>query len=257
MANPTILTVADLAKSYGSEQIFSGVTFQVAEREHAAIVGVNGAGKSTLMRIIAGVEEQQAGYVSLAPGARMTYLAQETRFTSDRTVREEARMAFADALAAADRMREIEHEMAEASSERLDDLLHEYDRLQLSFETAGGYDVEHRTDEVLMGLGFGLDMFDQPVNQLSGGQKTRVALAKALLASPDLLLLDEPTNHLDLTMVEWLEEFLRSWTGACLVISHDRYFLDRVTTRTLDMAFGRLEDYPAAYARYLVLREER
>ncbi|MFM9106375.1 MAG: ABC-F family ATP-binding cassette domain-containing protein, partial [Chloroflexota bacterium] len=139
----------------------------------------------------------------------------------------------------------------------LDDLLHEDDRLGVSFATAGGYDVEHRTDEVLMGLGFSFEQFDQPVNQLSGGQKTRVALAKALLASPDLLLLDEPTNHLDLSMVEWLEEFLRSWGGACLIISHDRYFLDRVTTRTLDMAFGRLEDYPAAYARYLVLREER
>jgi ATP-binding cassette subfamily F protein 3 len=257
MANPTILTVSELAKNFGSEQIFSDVSFQLAEREHAAIVGVNGAGKSTLMRIIAGVEEQQKGVVSLASGARLTYLAQETRFSSERTVREEARLAFADALAAADRMREIEQLMASASGEALDDLLHEYDRLHVGFETAGGYDVEHRTDEVLMGLGFTFDQFDQPVNQLSGGQKTRVALAKALLASPDLLLLDEPTNHLDLTMVEWLEEFLRSWNGACLIISHDRYFLDRVTTRTLDMAFGRLEDYPAGYARYLVLREER
>jgi ATP-binding cassette subfamily F protein 3 len=257
MANPTILTVADLAKSYGSEQIFSGVSFQLAEREHAAIVGVNGAGKSTLMKIIAGVEDPQSGVVALSSGARLTYLAQETRFTSDRTVREEARLAFADALAAADRMREIEQSMASASGAELDELLHEYDRLHVSFETGGGYDVEHRTDEVLMGLGFTFEQFDQPVNQLSGGQKTRVALAKALLASPDLLLLDEPTNHLDLTMVEWLEEFLRTWAGACLIISHDRYFLDRVTTRTLDMSFGRLEDYPAAYARYLVLREER
>jgi len=257
MANPTILTVSDLAKSYGSEEIFSGVSFQIAEREHAALVGVNGAGKSTLLRIIAGVEDPQSGVVALSSGARLTYLAQEARFSSERTVREEARLAFADALHAADRMREIEVLMADASGSDLDDLLHEYDRLQVSFETAGGYDVEHRTDEVLMGLGFTEDQFSEPVNQLSGGQKTRVALAKALLASPDLLLLDEPTNHLDLSMVEWLEEFLRGWKGACLVVSHDRYFLDRVTTRTLDLSFGQLEDYPAAYARYLVLRDER
>jgi ATP-binding cassette, subfamily F, member 3 len=257
MASPTILTITDLAKSFGSEEIFSGVSFQLAEREHAALVGVNGAGKSTLLRIIAGVEDPQSGVVALSGGARLTYLAQETRFSSDRSVREEARLAFADALEAGDRMREIEAQMADASGPELEALLHEYDRLQVRFESAGGYEVEHRTDEVLMGLGFSLEQFDEPVNQLSGGQKTRVALAKALLAAPDLLLLDEPTNHLDLSMVEWLEEFLRSWSGAYLVVSHDRYFLDRVTTRTLDLSFGRLEDYPAPYARYLVLREER
>ncbi|MFM9107803.1 MAG: ATP-binding cassette domain-containing protein, partial [Chloroflexota bacterium] len=144
MVNPTILTVSDLEKSYGSEQIFSGVSFQLAEREHAAIVGVNGAGKSTLMKIIAGAEEPRSGVVALAPGARVTYLPQETRFSSDRTLREEARLAFADALAAADRMRQIERLMAEASGSDLDDLLHEYDRLGGSFETAGGSEVDHR-----------------------------------------------------------------------------------------------------------------
>src|SRR5690606_23509864 len=171
-------------------------------------------------------------------------------------VREEARLAFEPVLKMAERMREIEHRMSDENAD-LDALLAEYDRLQNRFETAGGYDVEHRTDEVLMGLGFSEDQFDQPVNLLSGGQKTRVALVKALLSDPDLLLLDEPTNHLDLAMLEWLETFLRSWTGACLIVSHDRYFLDRVTTRTMDLSFGRLEDYPAPYARYLVLREER
>jgi ATP-binding cassette subfamily F protein 3 len=154
-------------------------------------------------------------------------------------------------------MRQLELEMQNAEGDQLDELFQEYERLSLHFEVAGGYDVEHRTDEVLTGLGFTLAQMDEPVRTLSGGQKTRVALAKALLSEPDLLLLDEPTNHLDLAMLEWLEEFLTSWRGAFLVVSHDRYFLDRVTDRTLDLSFGRLEDYPAPYGRYLVLREER
>ena len=253
----TILTVNDIAKTFVSEQIFSGVTFQIAEREHVALVGVNGAGKSTVLKIVAGVEHADTGGVTRATGLRVTYLPQEARFTSDRTVREEARYAFAPVIADGDRMREIEARMGEASEADLETLLEEYDRLQTRYDAAGGYDIEHRTDEVLFGLGFTPDQFGEPVNQLSGGQKTRVALVKALLADPDLLLLDEPTNHLDLEMLEWLETFLRGWNGACLVVSHDRYFLDRVTTRTLDMAFGRLEDYPAPYARFLDLRTER
>ena len=257
MAPLTILTVNDLAKTYVTDEIFSGVTFQIAEREHVALVGVNGAGKSTLLHIIAETEYPNAGTIVRASGLRMTYLPQEARFTSERTVREETRLAFSAVLEAGARMRAIEAEMGAADEAELERLLTEYDRLQTRFETAGGYDVEHRTDEVLFGLGFTAEQFDEPVSQLSGGQKTRVALAKALLADPDLLLLDEPTNHLDLEMLEWLETFLRSWNGACLIVSHDRYFLDRVTTRTLDLSFGRLEDYPAPYARYLTLREER
>ncbi len=257
MPPSVLLTVTDLAMAYGSEHIFDGVGFQLAEKERAALIGVNGAGKSTLLRIIAGVDHPRSGTVSLAGGARLTYLPQEARFDSDRSLREEARLGFVDALTAGERMHEIEQRMGDFGGDDLDALLAEYDRLQLRFETAGGYDIEHRTDEVLLGLGFSPDQFGHPVNQLSGGQKTRVALAKALLTGPDLLLLDEPTNHLDLAMVEWLEGFLQGWSGASLVVSHDRYFLDRVTSRTLDLSFGRLEDYPAPYARYLELREER
>ncbi|MDQ3043728.1 MAG: ABC-F family ATP-binding cassette domain-containing protein [Chloroflexota bacterium] len=257
MPPSTILSVADLAKTYVTDEIFAGVTFQIAEREHVALVGANGAGKSTILRIIAGDEFSQSGSVVRTAGLRVTYLPQEARFASERTVREEARQAFALTLQAAARMREIEARMADATEAELETLLDEYDRLQTRFEAARGYDLEYRTDEVLHGLGFSNEQFDEPVQRLSGGQKTRVALAQALLGDPDLLLLDEPTNHLDLEMLEWLEGFLRSWSGACLVVSHDRYFLDRVTTRTLDLAFGRLEDYPAPYARFLVLRAER
>ncbi|MGB3307523.1 MAG: ABC-F family ATP-binding cassette domain-containing protein [Thermomicrobiales bacterium] len=252
----TILTVSNLAKTYITDEIFTGVTFQIQEREHVALVGVNGAGKSTVLRIIAGVEHANGGEIIRANGLRVTYLSQEARFTSNGTVLDEAREAFAPVLAAAERMREIEREM-ETAGDELDALLEEYDLLQTRFESGGGYDIEHRTEAVLNGLGFTEEQFSDPVDRLSGGQKTRVALAKALLESPDLLLLDEPTNHLDLDMLEWLEGFLRSWNGACLIVSHDRYFLDRVTTRTLDLSFGRLEDYPAPYAKYLKLREER
>lgn len=256
MPASTILTVANLEKTFITDLIFSGVTFQIAEREHVALVGVNGAGKSTVLRIIAGIEHANAGEIIQASGLRVTYLPQEASFTSSNSLRDETRSTFAHVIAAGERMREIEHAMGDAGDE-LDDLLVEYDDLQRQFDVARGYDIEHRTDEVLFGLGFTEDQFDLPVDKLSGGQKTRVALAKALLADPDLLLLDEPTNHLDLEMLEWLESFLRTWNGACLIVSHDRYFLDRVTTRTLDLSFGRLEDYPAPYAKYLPMREER
>jgi len=257
MPPSTVLTVNDLAKFFGPDEIFRDVSFQVADREHVALVGVNGAGKSTLLRIIAGLDTASAGEIAIARGARMAVLAQEPRFESQRTVRQEAQLAFDEALTALARMRELELAMQSASGGSLDQLFEEYERLSLHFEVSGGFDVEHRTEEVLMGLGFSSEQMDEPVRTLSGGQKTRIALAKALLADPDLLLLDEPTNHLDLGMLDWLEGFLGSWRGAFLVVSHDRYFLDRVTSRTLDLSFGRLEDYPAPYGRYLLLRTER
>jgi ATP-binding cassette subfamily F protein 3 len=252
-----VLTATDLSKSFGPDEIFRGVSFQIADREHVALVGINGAGKSTLLKIVAGADHPNTGEVAIARGARMSVLQQDPRFDVDRSVRDEARLAFEDALAAQARMRELELAMQSAEGDELDELFAEYERLSVHFEVGGGYDIEHRTDDVLTGLGFTPEQMNQSVKTLSGGQRTRVALAKALLSEPDLLLLDEPTNHLDLGMLEWLEGFLATWRGAFLVVSHDRYFLDKVTGRTLDLSFGRLEDYPAAYARYLVLREER
>lgn len=254
----TILNVNQLDKRYISDLVFQGLTFQLNDGEHVGVVGPNGVGKSTLLKIIAGLEAPSGGTVAAARGLRVTYLPQEARFESDRSVREEALTAFARLHELSARMRDLEHALgAAAGSDELERVMAEYDAASLAFEMGGGYDIEHRTDAVLHGLGFDEANWDLRVPSLSGGQKTRVALAKALLAAPDLLLLDEPTNHLDLAALEWLEDFLRSWRGTYIVVSHDRYFLDRVTSRTLDLAFGQLEDYPAGYGRYLVLREER
>lgn len=254
----TILSVNDLDKRYISDSIFRGLTFQLSDGGRVGVVGPNGVGKSTLLKIIAGLEAPSGGTVAVSRGSRVTYLPQEARFESDRTVREEALLAFERLHALSDEMRALEHALGTTADDtELERIMAEYDAASLAFETGGGYDIEHRTDAVLHGLGFDEENWNLRVPSLSGGQKTRVALAKALLAAPDLLLLDEPTNHLDLTALEWLEDFLRSWRGTYIVVSHDRYFLDRVTTRTLDLAFGLLEDYPAGYGRYLVLREER
>ena len=254
----TILTINDLEKRYISDLIFSGISFQVSDAEHIGVVGPNGVGKSTLLKIIAGIENPSGGTVAPLRGLRITYLAQEARFESDRDVLEEALDAFAPLHALRTRMTELEHALGETTDDAaLERLMTEYDTASVAFETGGGYDIEHRTEAVLHGLGFDESNWHMRVRTLSGGQKTRVALAKALLESPDLLLLDEPTNHLDLAALEWLEGFLTAHRGAFIVVSHDRYFLDKVTGRTLDLTFGRLEDYPAGYGRYLTLREER
>ena len=253
----TILTVSQVTQRFITDTIFSKVTFQVNEREHIALVGNNGAGKSTLLKIVAGMIDPTEGTITTQNELRIAYQAQEARFDGDRTLYGEALEAFETVKAIGARMQQVEQDMANVDGDELEMLFEEYSRLSTEFESHHGYDMEHRTEQVLSGLGFPEDMFHQPVSQLSGGQKTRVALAKALLSDPDLLMLDEPTNHLDLQAIEWLEGFLKSWNRAFIVISHDRYFLDKVTSRTLDLAFGSLEDYPGGYNRYLKLREER
>ncbi len=253
----TILTVNDLVQRFGSELIFSAVSFQVTERERIGLVGTNGSGKSSLLKIIAGLAEPAEGRVNRITGLRVAYQAQEPRFTSHRSMYEEALDAFSDIRAVGRRMSELEQQMADQADGDLDALFEEYSALSAQFEARHGYEMEFRTAQVLSGLGFPEEMFETPIDQLSGGQKTRVSLAKTLLSDPDLLLLDEPTNHLDLAALEWLEGFLADWSRTYIVISHDRYFLDRVTERTLEMAFGGIEDYPGGYGRYLKLRSER
>jgi ATP-binding cassette subfamily F protein 3 len=253
----SILSIGGLTKYYGAEFIFGNVSFQIARGDKVALVGVNGAGKSTLLKIIAGIESASGGGVYMARGTRLAYLAQEARFSGDKTLWEEMLASLGYLTELRDQLSALEHELADTSAPDWEARMERYGELSHRFEHAGGYEIEHRIERTLHGLGFSEAQFQQRVAQFSGGQKTRAALAATLLSDPDVLLLDEPTNHLDLAALEWLERFLNTWDGTLIVISHDRYFLDKVTTRTLDMAFGRVEDYPGGYNKYLQLKAER
>ena len=256
-----IVSVIQLGKSYGAELVFAGVGFQIDEHDRIGLVGPNGAGKSTLLNLLAGREEPDAGTIAIARNTRIGYLTQTTNFQPQNSLREEMLTVFAEVREWEHELSELAHQLGTPASQD-ESVLHEqlltrYDELQTRFEHAGGYTYEHRIDQVLDGLGFTREQRETPVMQLSGGQQTRAALAKLLLQEPDLLLLDEPTNHLDLTALEWLETYLAGWKGAMIVVAHDRYFLDKIVTRTIEIAFGRVEEYPGNYTKYLRLREER
>lgn len=256
-----ILSVSHLGKSFGAERIFADVSFKIDEHDRIGLVGPNGAGKSTLLDILAGLQEAEEGTRSLARNARIGYLTQHTDFRPAHTLREEMLTVF-------EHVRAWEHDLSElaqklASPEaQADQAMHEqllarYADLQHQIEHAGGYTYENKVDQVLDGLGFTREQQAASVQHLSGGQRTRAALGKLLLQEPDLLLMDEPTNHLDLEALEWLETYLNSWKGAMVIVAHDRYFLDKVVSRTIEMAFERIEEYPGNYTTYLRLREER
>jgi ATP-binding cassette subfamily F protein 3 len=257
----SVAILTDLTKYFGAELIFSGVSFRVESRDRIGLVGPNGAGKTTLLHLLAGRLQADAGSVSLAERVSVGYLPQVAEFTPHHTLFEEMLTVF-------DAVRRWEEELHALATRLADpDLLADdnayqatlalYADLQERFEHAGGYTLEPRVRQVLDGLGFSREQQEAPAAHLSGGQQTRAALGKLLLQQPDLLLLDEPTNHLDLAALEWLEDYLLNWPGALIVVSHDRYFLDRVTTRTIEIAHQRAELYPGAYTRYVELRAER
>lgn len=252
----SVLSVYKLSKSFNIYPIFRDVTFQLNPGEKAALVGVNGAGKSTLMRIIAGEERGEGGEIVMRKSVRMAYLPQEATFESTQTLYQEMLNVFAEVRQLHEEIGQLEKKISEGGPD-FEAVMERYADLTHQFEHLGGYDYETQIKTVLTGLNFPPEMWTVPLTQFSGGQKTRAALARALLAGPDLLLLDEPTNHLDLATLEWLEQFLNDWPGALIIISHDRYFIDKVVTRTFDMSFGRLEDYPGNYTKYLTLRQER
>ena len=256
-----IVSIIQVSKSYGAERIFDSVSFQINENDHIGLVGPNGAGKSTLLNILARREEPDQGSIALSRNTRIGYLPQVVDFHPENTLREEMLTVFAEVHSWEDELNELALALASPTAQENiglhEQLLERYADLQVRFEHAGGYTYENRVDQVLDGLGFTREQQQSPVFQLSGGQQTRAALGKLLLQEPDLLLLDEPTNHLDLKALEWLETYLINWKGAMVVVAHDRYFLDKVVSRTIEMAFGHIEEYPGNYTKYLRLREER
>jgi ATP-binding cassette subfamily F protein 3 len=251
----SLLTATDLSKSFGPVDLFAGVSFAVAKGSRLALVGPNGCGKTTLLRILVGLDEPSGGKVGRARALRIGYLPQEAELASEGTLWEACIAVFADLLKRQGELERLEAEMSDPS--KRDPALVRYGPLQHEFERRGGYSFHARIKQVLSGLGFSSADYGLPLAHLSGGQRTRAFLARLLLTEPDLLLLDEPTNHLDIAAVEWLEGYLGQWEGAAVIVSHDRYFLDKVATGILEMAFGATEQYPGNYSAYLQTRELR
>ena len=243
-----ILACRQLHKAYGIDVILEKITFHIEEREKAAIVGVNGAGKTTLFKVLTGEISADGGEFYLKKDASLGYLAQNIQIDSDRTIYEEMLSVFEKIIQTETNLRELENEMGNLSGQALAEKMEEYATLQHYFEQNDGYSYQSRLRGVLKGLGFADNDCNRPMNQLSGGQKTRVHLAKLLLSKPDILLLDEPTNHLDIAAIEWLEDFLRSYPGAVLIISHDRYFLDRIVTKVIEIENKKSTVYNGNYS---------
>ncbi|HHE72111.1 MAG TPA: ABC transporter ATP-binding protein [Chloroflexi bacterium] len=251
------LTASKLTKYYGAQQVFTALSLQVDQGERVALVGANGCGKSTLLDILAGVLEPDAGTVHLARGRRLGYLPQRPDLSVDGTLWSFMKEAFVDLRRQEADLRRLEVLMGAEEEAVRERAMVQYGKALEDFERAGGFIYEARIRQVLGGLGFQPSQFEQPVAQLSGGEKTRAQLARLLLENPDVLLLDEPTNHLDLEGIEWLEGYLSSWQGAMVVVAHDRAFLDAVATRVLELEGGRLESYTGNFSAYVQQRNSR
>ena len=254
----TILKLTDISKAFGTDHVLKAVSFSVNSRDRLGLVGVNGSGKTTLLRIILGQLQPDEGEVITAKGLSIGHLAQAYHPKPGRTVLEEASDVLREVFAMEARLRELEKLMAQKTSEEgLAALYGEYARTTERFEKAGGYMAHSLVEGVLIGLGLGRKYFEQHADTLSGGELTRLGLARLLLQKPDFLLLDEPTNHLDLEALDWLEDYLNQYAGAMIIVSHDRYFLDTVCTDIAELLFGVTEVYTGNYTRYLAQREER
>ena len=245
-----ILSCSNISKSFGDNDILKHVSFHIEEHEKTAVVGINGAGKSTLLKIIIGELAADDGYVTLSKGAAIGYLAQHQDLAGAETIYDALLEAKRPVLEMEERLRRLEAEMKSASGETLESMLQEYSRLNHEFEMADGYSVQSEITGVLKGLGFAEEEFSKSIDALSGGQKTRVSLGKLLLTKPDVLLLDEPTNHLDMESIAWLEAYLRTYPGSVLIVAHDRYFLDRVVTKIVELDGGTATVFAGNYTAY-------
>ncbi len=248
----SLITVSSLTKSFGATDLFTGLTFSVAKGARMALVGPNGVGKTTLLRILVGEDEASSGTVSRSRGVRIGYLSQEADFKMEGTLWDACHSVFGDLIKQQDELHRLESLMATQH-----EVMERYGKLQEDFERRGGYTYVTRIKQVLTGLGFDAADYSLSLDHLSGGQRTRAFLARLLLSDPDLLLLDEPTNHLDIRAVEWLEGYLSQWGGAAVIVSHDRYFLDKACNVILEMHPGAFELYHGNYSAYLHQRQER
>ncbi len=251
-----ILACQNISKSFGTDEIIKHVSFHVEEHEKVAVVGINGAGKSTLLKIIIGELGADEGEVTVAKNKSIGYLAQYQDITGEQTIYEEALGACFELLAMEEKLREMEAEMAHQAAEGMETFLERYNRLHHEFELKGGYTFRSEITGVLKGLGFAEEDFQKHMEELSGGQKTRVALGKLLVTKPDIILLDEPTNHLDMESIAWLETYLKSYKGAVIIVAHDRYFLDRVVTKVVEISRHTGTVYDGNYTDYAKKKEQ-
>ena len=252
-----ILQANKIERSFAGEVLFDNINLQVDERDRIALVGKNGAGKSTLLKILVGEEEPTSGEINKKKDISLSYLAQDSRFESENTIYDEMLHVFDDLRRTEKQLRQMELEMGEKSGEDLDKLMSDYDRLSENFRQAGGFTYEADIRAILNGFKFDESMWQMKIAELSGGQNTRLALAKMLLEKPNLLVLDEPTNHLDIETITWLENYLVNYSGALIIVSHDRYFLDKVATVTLDLTKHSLDRYVGNYSRFVELKEQK
>ncbi|HHD9256926.1 TPA: ABC-F family ATP-binding cassette domain-containing protein [Streptococcus pneumoniae] len=252
-----ILQANKIERSFAGEVLFDNINLQVDERDRIALVGKNGAGKSTLLKILVGEEEPTSGEINKKKDISLSYLAQDSRFESENTIYDEMLHVFNDLRRTERQLRQMELEMGEKSGEDLDKLMSDYDRLSENFRQAGGFTYEADIRAILNGFKFDESMWQMKIAELSGGQNTRLALAKMLLEKPNLLVLDEPTNHLDIETISWLENYLVNYSGALIIVSHDRYFLDKVATITLDLTKHSLDRYVGNYSRFVELKEQK
>ena len=247
----------NISRTFGADVLFEKINFTIQDNSRVSLVGRNGAGKSTLLKIIADVETPSSGEISKTKNLTMSYLAQETNFSSEQTIYDEMLSVFEEQIGQEKQLRQMEAQMGELSGADLSSLMTRYDSLTETFRQNKGFTYESDIKNVLNGFKFDESFWAQSVSSLSGGQKTRLALAKILLENPSFLILDEPTNHLDIETLLWLENYLKNYRGAILIVSHDRYFLDKVTTETLELSRGKLEKYVGNYSQYIKLKAEK
>ncbi len=251
-----ILQANKIERSFAGEVLFDNISLQVDERDRIALVGKNGAGKSTLLKILVGEEEPTSGEINKKRDLSLSYLAQDSRFESSNTIYDEMLHVFEDLRKTEKTLRQMELEMGEKTGADLEKLMQDYDRLSEEFRQAGGFTYEADIRAILNGFKFDESMWQMKIEELSGGQNTRLALAKMLLENPDVILLDEPTNYLDLDTLDWLEAFLKNYPGAILTVSHDQYFLDHLATQIFELQHGELTVFKGNYSQYLTQRRQ-